>query len=113
MSSDEVVAEAAGDSGPGDLDDPGVRSGEYRVEVLSTLAGLTVRTIREYQAGGLLPGPRKVGRHAYYNEDHLLRLQLIERLQQRGYANAGIRDLLGAWSSGRNPNSGIPTFRFS
>ena len=36
-----------------------------------------------------------------YDDDHLRRLRLIARLQDRGYSLAGIHDLLDAWAAGR------------
>jgi hypothetical protein len=35
-----------------------------------------------------------------YGTSHLIRLELIGRLQERGYSLAGIRDLLAAWRDG-------------
>src|SRR6476659_10086397 len=49
---------------------------------------------------GLLPGPEKRGRVGVYRQAHLQRLQLIGRLQDRGYSLAGIRDLLTSWHEG-------------
>jgi len=49
---------------------------------------------------GLLPSPDKRGRIGIYGQHHVHRLELIGRLQERGYSLAGIRDLLGAWSDG-------------
>jgi DNA-binding transcriptional MerR regulator len=74
----------------------------YRVDTLSEVTGISVRNIREYQDRGLLPPPRREGRIALYQEEHVVRLRLIERLLQRGYTIAVIRDLLDAWSEGRN-----------
>ena len=48
----------------------------------------------------LLPPPERRGRLGLYGSRHVQRLQLIARLQRRGYSLAGIRDLLGAWESG-------------
>jgi DNA-binding transcriptional MerR regulator len=73
---------------------------EWSVDDLAGLAGLPVRTIREYQTIGLLPPPRKRGRVGWYSRAHLARLQLIGRLQDRGYSLAGISDLLRSWSDG-------------
>jgi DNA-binding transcriptional MerR regulator len=73
---------------------------EWSVDDLAGLAGLPVRTIREYQTIGLLPPPRKRGRVGLYSRAHLARLQLIGRLQDRGYSLAGISDLLRSWSDG-------------
>ena len=71
-----------------------------RVDELARRAGLPVRTIREYQTLGVLPAPRRRGRVGIYGPVHLARLELIGRLQARGYSLAGIRDLLGAWRDG-------------
>jgi DNA-binding transcriptional MerR regulator len=73
---------------------------EWTVDDLAQRAGLPVRTIREYQTLGVLPAPRRRGRVGIYGPSHLVRLELIGRLQTRGYALAGIRDLLGAWRDG-------------
>ncbi|HEX6310868.1 MAG TPA: MerR family transcriptional regulator [Acidimicrobiia bacterium] len=40
------------------------------------------------------------GRSGIYGASHLIRLDLIGRLQERGYSLAGIRDLLAAWRDG-------------
>ncbi|MEP7023274.1 MAG: MerR family transcriptional regulator [Actinomycetota bacterium] len=73
---------------------------EWTVDELAGRAGLPVRTIREYQTTGLLPPPRKRGRVGLYTPAHLARLQLIGRLQHRGYSLAGISDLLQSWADG-------------
>lgn len=73
---------------------------ELTVDELATRAGLPVRTIREYQTMGLLPSPERRGRVGVYRSAHLSRLQLIGRLQDRGYSLAGIRDLVGSWRDG-------------
>ena len=70
------------------------------VDELARQAKVPVRTIREYQTIGVLPPPSKRGRVGIYGDTHVARLALIERLQQRGYSLAGIRDLLGAWREG-------------
>lgn len=73
---------------------------ELTVDELAVRAKLPVRTIREYQTMGLLPAPIKRGRVGLYRQSHLSRLQLIARLQDRGYSLAGIRDLLASWRDG-------------
>ena len=73
---------------------------ELSVDELANRAGLPTRTIREYQTIGLLPPPERRGRIGIYRRAHLHRLQLIGRLQQRGYSLAGIRDLLTSWHDG-------------
>jgi DNA-binding transcriptional MerR regulator len=73
---------------------------EWTVDQIAQRADVPVRTIREYQTMGLVPPPRKVGRIGLYGQSHLRRLQLIARLQDRGYSLAGIGDLLAAWRGG-------------
>jgi len=73
---------------------------ELTVDEVAGRAGVPVRTVREYQTMGLLPGPAKRGRVGLYGDGHLARLQLIGRLQQRGYSLAGIKDLFGSWRDG-------------
>jgi len=70
------------------------------IDDLARKAGLPVRTLREYHTMRLLPPPERRGRVGLYGPGHVQRLQLIARLQRRGYSLAGIRDLLGAWESG-------------
>jgi DNA-binding transcriptional MerR regulator len=72
------------------------------VDELARAGDIPVRTIRDYQTLGLLRPPKRRGRVGVYDPEHLRRLQLIGRLQARGYSLAGIRDLLDAWESGRN-----------
>jgi DNA-binding transcriptional MerR regulator len=73
---------------------------EWTVDELAARVGVPVRTIREYQTMGLVPAPRRQGRVGLYGESHLRRLELIGRLQARGYSLAGIGDLVGSWSAG-------------
>src|ERR1700756_5507187 len=70
------------------------------IDDLARRVQLPVRTIREYHTMRLLPPPERRGRLGLYGGQHVQRLQLIARLQRRGYSLAGIRDLLGAWESG-------------
>jgi DNA-binding transcriptional MerR regulator len=84
------------------LDTP---QGAVTVDELAREAGLPVRTIREYQTMKLLPSPTRRGRIGIYGDVHRHRLQLIARLQRRGYSLAGIKDLLEAWDAGANLQS--------
>ena len=54
------------------------------VEEVAAATGMTVRNIREHQTRGLLPPPEVEGRKGYYDERHVARLQLIQRLQGEG-----------------------------
>ncbi len=67
---------------------------EYRVEGLAAAAGVSVDTIRFYQGRGLLHPPRRVGRVALYDDDHLERLDRIKDLQIRGFGLAVIARIL-------------------
>jgi DNA-binding transcriptional MerR regulator len=64
----------------------------FTVDELAAAAGLPVRTVRHYQSEKLLPAPSRQGRIALYRNEHLERLQLIARLQDRGLKLAAIRD---------------------
>src|SRR5262245_8365225 len=72
------------------------------IDELATRAGTKTSTIRMYQHDGLLPGPVIQGRVGYYGEGHVARLELIGRLQQRGYTLAAIKDLVESWEQGRD-----------
>jgi DNA-binding transcriptional MerR regulator len=90
-----VTAAAAGDpAGTSAAGEP------LTIDDLARTVELPVRTIREYHTMRLLPPPERRGRVGLYGSGHVQRLQLIARLQRRGYSLAGIRDLLGAWESG-------------
>lgn len=75
---------------------------EYRMEELAAAAGITVRTLRFYRERGLIPPPRREGRIAWYDEQHLARLRTIAALLERGHTLNGIADLTTAFESGRN-----------
>ncbi|MBO2449307.1 MerR family transcriptional regulator [Actinomadura barringtoniae] len=75
---------------------------EYRIDDLAHAAGSTVRNIRAYQDRGLLPPPRLEGRVGLYDDTHLARLRLIGKLLGRGYTFAIIKDLIGAWETGKD-----------
>ena len=64
----------------------------FTVDELAAAAGLPVRTVRHYQSEKLLPAPERQGRIALYQAEHLERLQLIARLQDRGLKLSAIRD---------------------
>lgn len=75
-------------------------SGKMTIDELARQAGTTTRNVRAYQTRGVLAPPQIVGRIGYYGDDHLTRLQLISRLQQRGFGLNAIADLLRASDSG-------------
>lgn len=71
-----------------------------KIDELARRAGTTSRNIRAYQSRGVLPPPRLSGRTGLYDEEHLTRLKLISRLQERGFALDAIKELLAAWDQG-------------
>jgi DNA-binding transcriptional MerR regulator len=66
----------------------------YSVDELAAAAGLPVRTVRHYQSEKVLQPPQRRGRVAVYGLEHVDRLQLIARLQDRGLQLSAIRDAL-------------------
>lgn len=69
---------------------------EYRINDLAQVSGVSVRNIRVYQDRGLLPPPAIRGRTGWYSDEHLVRLNLISRMLERGYTFATISELLHA-----------------
>jgi DNA-binding transcriptional MerR regulator len=63
---------------------------DLTIDQLAARAGMTVRNIRSHVSRGLLPPPQLRGRTAYYDSEHLARLQLIAGLQQEGFSLAAI-----------------------
>jgi len=77
-------------------------SKSWTIDELAAMVGVPTRTVREYRTLGLIEPPRKQGRVGHYDESHRQRLELIARLQERGYSLAAIRDLCGASAAGRS-----------
>ncbi|MDB5096547.1 MAG: MerR family transcriptional regulator [Cyanobacteria bacterium RYN_339] len=75
---------------------------EYLIDDLARAAGTTVRNIRAYQDRGLLLAPRRRGRAAVYDDQHLARLGLIGGMLERGYSLASIYELTKAWDEGHS-----------
>jgi DNA-binding transcriptional MerR regulator len=77
----------------------------FGIDELARRAAATVRTVRMYQERGLLPPPQRQGRTAVYGDHHLHRLQLVQRLSERGYSLAAIKELTQAWDAQRDLGS--------
>lgn len=73
---------------------------DLTIEQLATRSGLPTSTIRMYQTRGLLHAPRRVGRTARYDQSHLQRLTLVQRLQDRGFSLPAIAELISARAQG-------------
>ena len=54
-----------------------------RIDDLAHQSGIPSRTIRFYNTDGLLPPPIMRGRVAYYNQEHLLVLNIIKELKEQ------------------------------
>jgi DNA-binding transcriptional MerR regulator len=67
---------------------------ELTIDQLAQRTGMSARNIRAHQSRGLLAPPTLRGRTGYYNERHVARIELIQRLQADGFSLALIRRLL-------------------
>jgi DNA-binding transcriptional MerR regulator len=72
------------------------------MEELARLAGITVRTLRFYRERKLIAPPRREGRIAWYDDQHLARLRTISALLERGHTLNGIAELAEAFDHGRD-----------
>jgi DNA-binding transcriptional MerR regulator len=70
------------------------KPGEYTIDQLAAKTGLPSRTIRFYQAKGVLPAPKRRGRVAFYDESHAERLKMVSELQDKGLRLRAIRDFI-------------------
>lgn len=75
---------------------------EFSIDELAQKTGSTVRNIRAYQDRGLLPPPERRGRKGIYNDAHLSRMRIINRLLDRGYTLANIDELIEHWQTGND-----------
>jgi DNA-binding transcriptional MerR regulator len=66
----------------------------YRVDDLAARSGVSVDTVRFYQARDLLPAPLREGRIAWYSGEHLERLRKIRDLKDKGFTLSSIKRLL-------------------
>jgi DNA-binding transcriptional MerR regulator len=66
----------------------------YRVDDLAARSGVSVDTVRFYQARDLLPPPLREGRIAWYSDEHLDRLRKIRDLKDKGFTLSSIKKLL-------------------
>ncbi len=64
------------------------------LEDLGTMSGLTLRTLRYYIQEGILQGPDTHGKFSRYSQQHLDRLELIQRLKNLRLPLQEIRHLL-------------------
>ncbi|MGC2938874.1 MULTISPECIES: MerR family transcriptional regulator [unclassified Brevibacterium] len=67
---------------------------QFSLDELAGRTGISSRTIRFYTSRGLIAPPQRRGRSAAYNEEHLVRLELIRELQEHGFGLAAIESHL-------------------
>lgn len=66
----------------------------YSIDELSTLAGVTARTVRYYIAEGLVDRPEGEKRGAHYLRRHLEQLLVIRRWTDAGLSLERVRELM-------------------
>jgi DNA-binding transcriptional MerR regulator len=72
---------------------PSLPPSRYSIDELSTLVGVTARTVRYYISEGLLDRPEGEKRGAFYVERHLQQLLQIRRWTDAGLSLERIREL--------------------
>src|SRR3989442_9592869 len=72
----------------------------YTIDELAAQTGVPTRTIRFYQAKGVLPSPVRRGRVALYGAEHVDRLRLVAQMQERGLRLRAIKDLFAQVEAG-------------
>ena len=80
----------------------------FSIDELSTLAGLTPRTVRYYIAEGLIDRPRGEKRGAHYVRRHLEQLLLIRRWTDAGLSLDRVRELSAGAPEDPAPRSTAP-----
>lgn len=79
---------------------------QLKIGELAKRAGCSVKTVRFYEAKGLLPSPpRSPSGYRLYTESHLRCLQLIQRAKVLGLSLAKIRTLVVHLGEGRRPGA--------
>jgi DNA-binding transcriptional MerR regulator len=81
---------------------PSDAQGRLRIDELAQRSGIASGTIRFYQREGLIDGPEREGRVAYYSEDHQRRLERVRALQAQGLPLGLIGDLLEREDAGED-----------
>jgi DNA-binding transcriptional MerR regulator len=61
---------------------------------ISKLTGATIKAIRHYEAIGLIPVPRRVGKYRVYTEQDINLIGMIRRAQTVGFTLAELKELV-------------------
>jgi DNA-binding transcriptional MerR regulator len=76
---------------------------EFAIKDVSTLVGLSRRTLRYYESVGLLPEPdRTYGNYRVYSEEDVIDLLRIKRLAWLGFSLAEVRQIIDDPSGGES-----------
>jgi DNA-binding transcriptional MerR regulator len=78
----------------GDGADEADQAARYSLEELAEASAVPARTIRFYRQSGLVAAPRREGRRAFYDADHLERLRTIVELREGGFGLDAIATIL-------------------
>ncbi len=71
---------------------------QYRISELAKKAGVTRRTVHYYISKGLIPPAIGSGVNSHYDDDHLARIILIKRLQEKYLPLDKIREVVAGLS---------------
>jgi DNA-binding transcriptional MerR regulator len=86
-----------------------------RIRELAASAGITTRTLRYYEAQGLLPADRSANGYRVYDEHHVRLVTEIRSLQAIGFSLADVRPfiecLLAGHASGDECPSSVDVYR--
>lgn len=80
----------------------------FSIDELSTLAGVTPRTVRYYIAEGLVDRPEGEKRGAHYLRRHLEQLLVIRRWTDAGLSLERVRELLAGAPEDPQPRRAAP-----
>lgn len=80
----------------------------FSIDELSTLAGVTPRTVRYYIAEGLVDRPEGEKRGSHYLRRHLEQLLVIRRWTDAGVSLDRVRELLAGAPEDRAPRRSAP-----
>lgn len=71
---------------------------QYRIKDLEKMTGIKPRTIHYYIKERLIPPAAGAGGGAFYNDEHVMRLNLIKEMQRSHLKLSGIREALDGMS---------------
>ena len=75
------------------------------LDELTERVGVSVRNVRFYTSRGLLPSPIRIGRSGYYSDDHVVRLELVQELQNHGFTRSAIERFMAKIPENASPET--------